>query len=256
MKPNKTLIAALCLSSLLAFTGAFAATDGEPPHWDYSDPTAWGYLDEAYAMCKDGQKQSPIDIQRTREKEVGELEFDYNNTPLEILNNGHTLQVNYAPGSSLKINHKKYRLLQFHFHTPSEHKVGGETAPMEMHFVHADENGSLAVVGVMMNYGEENHSFAKILDNAPHSKGTVVVAGESLNGQAFMPRHKDEADDFYNYSGSLTTPPCSEGVRWFVLKKRISVSHEQVEEFAEFVHHGNARPVQGINDRTVYDNDD
>lgn len=255
---TKTALTAITLCSVLAFSSAFAAGGAA---WDYNDathtgPSYWGDLSPDYHMCKDGFEQSPIDISASKDKEIGELKFKYKATPLEIVNNGHTVQVNYAAGSKLKIKSDKYTLLQFHFHTPSEHMVNGAASPMEAHFVHVNKAGQLAVVGVMMDYGKANKTLGKILHNAPHEIETVTIDGESINGLSLMPEGEDEAEDFFNYAGSLTTPPCSEGVRWFVLKERITVSHEQVEEFSHFVHGANARPVQALNDRSIYSNDD
>lgn len=252
---SKATLAALSLSSALIFSGAYAAGGA---HWDYNGATETGpsYWGQDYHTCKDGFEQSPITISTSAEKKIGELKFKYRNTPLEIVNNGHTVQVNYAAGSKLKINGDEYALLQFHFHTPSEHTVNDTASPMEAHFVHVNKSGQLAVVGVMMDYGKKNRTLGKILHNAPHEVATVTIEDESVNGLSLMPGHKDEAEDFFNYAGSLTTPPCSEGVRWFVLKKRITVSHQQVEEFSHFVHGANARPVQALNDRTVSKNDD
>ena len=255
---KKRSMTAITLCSALMVSSAFAASGAA---WDYNDanhtgPTYWGDLSTDYHTCKDGFEQSPIDISTSSDKEIGELKFKYKKTPLEIVNNGHTIQVNYAAGSKLKIDDNKYTLLQFHFHTPSEHMVNGAASPMEVHFVHVNKNGQLAVVGVMMDYGKKNKTLGKILHNAPSEIATVTIDGKRVNGLALMPEGEDESEDFFNYAGSLTTPPCSEGVRWFVLKDRITVSHEQVEEFSHFVHGANARPVQPLNDRTVFLNDD
>lgn len=255
---TKTAMTAITLASALAFSSAFAAGSAA---WDYNDathtgPSYWGDLSADYHTCKDGFEQSPIDISTSSDKEIGELKFKYNGTPLEIVNNGHTVQVNYAAGSKLKINGDEYALLQFHFHTPSEHMVNGHASAMEAHFVHVNKAGQLAVVGVMMDYGKANKTLGKILHNAPTEIKTVTIDGESVNGLSLMPKGKDETEDFFNYAGSLTTPPCSEAVRWFVLNKHITVSHKQVEEFSHFVHGANARPVQALNDRTIYANDD
>lgn len=254
----KSTLTAITLSSVLAYSSAFAAGGA---YWDYDDanqtgPSYWGDLSHDYHMCKDGFEQSPIDISSSTDKEVGELKFKYRRTALEIVNNGHTIQVNYAAGSKLKIDGDVYELLQFHFHTPSEHMVNGAASPMGVHFVHVNKAGQLAVVGVMMDYGKKNKTLGKILHNAPHEVKTVVIEGKQVNGLSLMPERENEAEDFFNYAGSLTTPPCSEGVRWFVLKDRITVSHKQVEEFSHFVHGMNARPVQPLNDRTVSSNDD
>lgn len=183
------------------------------------------------------------------------MKFNYKNTPLSIKNNGHTLQVDYAPGSTLHIGKDTYQLLQFHFHTPSEHIKDGLASLMAAHFVHVNLEGQLAMVSVMLDAGRPNRLLQEILENAPQEIATEVVAGKAVNGKQLMPGHDNEAEDFYNYSGSLTTPPCSEDVRWFVLKHCLTVSHEQAGAFSHFVHGGNARPAQPLNGRRVNNKD-
>lgn len=268
MKSRNYLIVlhALSLSmaglTMLSFSSAFAVEAA--PHFCYDDtqncgPSHWGELADEWKMCRDGLKQTPIDISGvTVEDDLTGIRFNWKPTPLVIKNNGHTLQVNYAPGSTMRVNGVTYNLLQFHFHTPSEHTIRGVQSPMEVHFVHVNSEGVLAVVGVMMKEGAGHPSLQKILKNAPKTESEVTVAGATIDGNTFLPRNRD----YYNYSGSLTTPPCSEGVRWHVLQGAIKVSDEQVTEFEHFVtdHEtgfvGNARPLQPLNDRRVLDSAD
>lgn len=235
---------------ITAGTSSFA----EEVHWGYTGeigPEYWGSLSEEFATCDLGLEQSPINIDLTEEREVGKLKQRYRATPLHIVNNGHTIQVNYEPGSFLMIGEDKYQLLQFHFHTPSEHHSGGLPYPMEAHFVHRNDAGQLAVVGVFMEEGIADPTFAAILESAPEHEGEVSV-NRKVNAKSLLPSHRL---DYFNYAGSLTTPPCSEGVRWFVMDDSISVSAEQIEKFSHFVHGANARPVQPQNARVVYEND-
>jgi len=168
------------------------------------------------------------------------------------LNNGHTLEVEYEDGSSIDIGGNNYRLLQFHLHTPSEHNKESSAYPMEAHFVHVSTSGELAVVGVFIKEGSYNKELASILDNAPASKGTVAVHGEEINAVDLLP---EETDEYYHYSGSLTTPPCSEGVKWYVMDEKIEASSEQIARFQGFFNI-NARPIQPTNGRVITEHDD
>jgi len=209
-------------------------------------PASWG---EHFPDCN-GFSQSPVNITNTVKSELSELDISYEDTPLRIINNGHTIQVNYAPGSSLYIANKDQRVLQFHFHTPSENVINGQHYPMEMHIVHADTAGALTVVAVFIEEGKENETFAKIIANAPLHKGEFVSFDE-INVDALLP---EKTNNFYNFSGSLTTPPCSEGVNWLVMENSITFSAEQIAAFEHIIHENN-RPVQDINDRTIFLND-
>ena len=234
------------------------------PHFCYDDtqhcgPSHWGELADSWKACKDGLKQTPIDISRAAEgDDLTGIRFYWKPTPLVIKNNGHTLQVNYAPGSTMRVNGVTYNLLQFHFHTPSEHTIRGVQSPMEVHFVHVNNEGVLAVVGVMMEDGANHPALQEILHIAPKHEGEVTVAGATIDGNTFLPRNRN----YYNYAGSLTTPPCSEGVRWHVLQGSITASHEQVTEFGHFVTDhttgfvGNSRPLQPLNGRRVLNSAD
>jgi len=219
-------------------------------NYDLSDdqygPYAWGTID-GFETCGNGTQQSPIDLDATDDKGSTNLVFDYEKTDLSVLNNGHTIQVNVSNKSTLDVGKRSYRLLQFHFHTPSEHAVKGYQYPMEAHFVHIDDNGVLAVVGVFIKEGSHNDDLQLILDNVPHSVGENVTE-DSIKPQDLI----SSKLGYLRYKGSLTTPPCSEGVRWHVLEDEIEASHEQIEEFEVLLHHGNARPLQDLNGRSIY----
>ena len=222
-------------------------------HWSYDGaegPEHWGDLSPDYTACKAGRMQSPIDIAADAtglSVGISGNDYAYQETPLSILHNGHTVQLNYAPGSSMSVEGEKYDLLQFHFHAPSEHTVGGKHYPMEAHFVHQDSHGGLAVIGVMIEEGAANAALADAWAHLPaHETAAQMVADVSVNASAVLP-----ADGrYYHYKGSLTTPPCSEGVRWFVLSEPISMSAAQIKKFEDTAA-PNARPVQPLNARLL-----
>lgn len=244
----------LIAAAALVFAAAPAGAESEAPHggshWGYTGeagPAHWGELSEAYEACGTGRSQSPIDIGRAAHADAAAPRMQYGATPLKIVNNGHTVQVNYGPGSTLVTDGKTYRLLQFHFHSPSEHHVSGKPQAMEAHLVHQAEDGSLAVVGLLLQEGDANPFLEKIWPGIPSEVGhEVEVAGVTVNVADLLPARPG----FFHYSGSLTTPPCSEGVRWFVIDEPGTVSKAQVERFLGAVPE-NARPVQPLNGRVV-----
>jgi carbonic anhydrase len=191
-------------------------------------------------------QQSPIDIANPNQADLENISFDYGTTALNILNNGHTVQVNYDSGSSIMLDGKTYNLVQFHFHTPSEHTVNNQSYAMEVHFVHSDASGNLAVVGVLVTAGAENSAYAPILNNAPAEEAEEeTIAGVTIDADDLLPTSKR----YFTYGGSLTTPPCSEGVKWLVLVEPIEMSQAQIDALANILHNNN-RPVQSLNGRT------
>ena len=174
------------------------------------------------------------------------IAIKYNETPLVINNNGHNIQIDYEPGSYAVIDEEKYELKQFHFHTPSEHTIEGQTSDLELHLVHQNEQGKLAVIGLFIEEGENNPPLATIWDNFSEQQGIEKVAGEMINASDFLP--KETA--YYHYQGSLTTPPCSENVSWNVMKKPLKASKQQIEQFMN-LYPMNARPIQEHNERIV-----
>lgn len=241
------LLAIAIVTTLLISLPVLAAVSST--HWSYGgteNPTQWGKLSEDFALCELGRDQSPINIINTIEDSPAEIDFDYKPSPLVVVNNGHTIQVNYAQGSTVTINGKKYALLQFHFHTPSEHNINDKASPMELHLVHRNEAGQLAVVGVMLNQGIANPLIAEIWKQIPDIGATNTVSDRLINASNLLPSKKS----YFSYMGSLTTPPCSEGVSWNLFVEPITVSKEQVETFAK-IYQVDARPLQPINGRTV-----
>ena len=225
---------------------AFAA---EGAHWSYegnNGPAKWGDLDAANKACSIGSQQSPIDIEKSIRSQLSPLGLRWAKSADTIVNNGHTIQLNFAEGSTLTLGDTKYKLLQVHFHRPSEHTIAGKNYPMEAHFVHRAESGGLAVVGVLMAEGKPNAAFSQIVKTMPASEGPPVKAAPTINPKAMLPRHLG----YYRYTGSLTTPPCSEVVEWLLLEEPIQVAAADVAAFAK-LYPMNARPVQKDNRRYV-----
>lgn len=226
------------------------SSDGSGVHWTHlgaTGPDNWGTLTQEFAACASGQSQSPIDIVKSVNPEQVDIQLDYQDSPLSIINNGHTIKVNYQPGSLVTFGQDSYELLQFHFHTPSEHTLGGSSYPMEGHLVHKDTLGNLAVVGMFFEEGQANSFFQTLIDNLPRGEGEEkTVPGTLINAQDLLPTELAA----HTYSGSLTTPPCSEGVRWTILASPIEVSEFQIADFADVMGF-NARPVQALHGRPV-----
>ncbi len=240
-----TIIAPATVTLAKATTAAAA----KPVHWTYEGaegPAEWGSIDPAFAICKTGQAQSPIDLPVSGvQSPLKKLERNYTGSNLTILNNGHTVQVNYDKGSTLTVDGKAYNLLQFHFHTPSEHKFAGQSFPLEVHFVHQADDKSLAVIGVMLAEGAENPFLAKFWDKMPAKEETQTYT-IPINANDTFPADKA----YYTYTGSLTTPNCAEAVRWIVMKKPVTASKAQIDKFGGIVGH-NARPTQPVNNREI-----
>lgn len=232
------------------------ATNPEPEpqkehsiHWSYGgevNPTRWGEVSPEFALCETGTAQSPVNIEKASKQQPAKIELNYQPTPLEVINTGHTIQVNYAPGSFVNIDGKQYELLQFHFHTPSEHNVEKNAYAMELHFVHRNEQDKLAVVGVFIKEGKPNDSLETIWQNMPQTQGENKLDSVQFNASNLLPSDLTH----YSYIGSLTTPPCSEGVSWNILTTPIEASEEQISEFMA-IYNVNARPIQPLNDRAI-----
>ncbi|MGH9682572.1 MAG: carbonic anhydrase [Candidatus Acidiferrales bacterium] len=220
------------------------------PHWSYSGamgPEHWGDLDPGFAACKTGTRQSPINIEGAREADLPPIHFDYKLSPLRIVNNGHTIQVNYDRGSAISIAGKQYTLVQFHFHHPSEEEIGGKRFDMVAHLVHQDPQGRYLVVAVLFKSGGVNPFIHVLWTNLPKEAGKeLTVKKVVLNAEDILPSDQN----YYRFEGSLTTPPCSEGVTWYVLKTPVEISSEQIAVFAKMFPN-NARPIQPANGREI-----
>ena len=218
------------------------------PHWGYEGemgPEKWG---KEFPTCAAGKSQSPLDIKNPFVKTRMVVTADYKEGPLKILNNGHTIQVVVTPGSKLRVDGVAHDLLQFHFHRPSEEKIDGKPMAMVVHFVHKNASGKLAVLGVLLKEGNENPGIKTLWANLPKEEGVEYAPdGVNFNPGNLLPREFD----YYSYEGSLTTPPCTEGVRFFILKTTVNIAKEQVQAFPFKM---NARPVQPLNGREILTN--
>ena len=218
------------------------------PHWDYEGemgPEKWG---KEFPTCAKGKSQSPLDIKGPFVKSRMVVSADYKEGALKMINNGHTIQVNIPPGSKLRVDGIVHELLQFHFHKPSEEKIDGKPMAMVVHFVHKNADGKLAVLGVLLKEGNENPGIKTLWANLPKEENVEYVPeGVNFNPGNLLPREFD----FYSYEGSLTTPPCTEGVRFFILKTTVNIAKEQVQAFPFKM---NARPVQPLNGRELLSN--
>ena len=238
---------------LLAIFVSVAAMPGhadEDPHWSYSGedgPHKWGDLSADYLMCSKGRNQSPIDLSGAVDANLEALILDYPNRGLvDEVNNGHTIQENLKPGNFVTIQGQKYEARQFHFHSPSEHRIDGKSYPLEIHIVHSNPDGRLAVVGIMFDEGAENPMLTQL-------NGFRPAGMEPYTGPVDYNLLITSLDEYYTYNGSLTTPPCSEGVLWVVLKNPITASREQIDRFHDQMGADTNRPIQPRNARTILD---
>lgn len=265
-------LARTCLVMAMVMCGTSAwSAEQEPPaeahgaaghgaaHWAYEGaegPAAWGALSSAYAACAEGQSQSPIDLPSVNAGDADRAARSYNPANLEALaaghpsevhNNGHTIQVDFAGGDTLIVGEERFQLLQFHFHAPSEHTVAGRSFPIEVHFVHRSDAGVLAVLGVLLAEGRHNAAYDPIWAHLPQQAGARQSLSEvTLGIESLLPKRRLAL----RYGGSLTTPPCSEGVRWFVFVDPVELSAQQIARFTALYDHNN-RPTQPLRGRAL-----
>ena len=244
MQLRHTALAALCAVSLSAFAG-----EGQP-HWSYTgkdDPTHWGELSPAFVTCKLGKNQSPVDLSSANAKGDNSVEATYPPLAYSVENTGHTIQATPSDAvKTLKLGGEEFTLKQFHFHTPSEHTFLSKYFPMEVHFVHQNERGELAVIGVMFEKGAENAALAPLLAK-PLKAGEKTALADKLDIAALFPKDQNH----FRLNGSLTTPPCSEGVNWIVFKTPVEASEAQFKAMEAMIGQANNRPVQPLNARIV-----
>ncbi|MEK8030037.1 carbonic anhydrase family protein [Ideonella sp. DXS29W] len=231
----------------LAAPAAHAAPHGD--HWDYNGevgPDAWGKLKPEFNKCSTGQRQSPIDIRGGIAVQLEPIQFDYRTTGFSVIDNGHTVQVNLPSGNSINVLGRRFDLLQFHFHRPSEERINGKQFDMVAHLVHKDAEGKLAVVAVLLDRGAAQPLIQAVWNALPLEKNELQAAPGTIDLNKLLPEDRR----YYTYMGSLTTPPCSEGVLWMVMKTPVPVSPEQIEIFSR-LYPMNARPVQPLAGRLI-----
>ena len=242
------------ISILLVMLSFSSACHNEQPtgeHWGYKgeeDPSHWAGLSPEFVRCAEGHFQSPIDIESyaSQKTDAIDLDFDYHACSLDIENNGHTIQANPEEDNVISYHGKTFHLRQFHFHEPSEHRLDGIVYPMEIHLVHSDSEGHLAVVGLFVKEGPTNSILEGIWANLPTHVSERTHTQKDCNIAGLLPVDKT----IYHYSGSLTTPPCSEGVEWFLVEQPVCMSKEQIQRFRE-LYHANNRPVMPTAQRKV-----
>ena len=231
--------------AFLSVTNPSIAED-KPHHWTYGEVKEWGDAPE-FETCKLGKEQSPINIvkKEVKKSDLPAIETHYESSKAEIVNNGHTIQINFTAGGSARLRNDDYKLVQFHFHTPSEEKINGKNYPMVAHLVHKNADGHLAVIALLIKEGKENVALKNVFANLPREESKSDLADE-INVTDVLPASLK----YYGFNGSLTTPPCSEGVAWHVVEKPMELSKAQINAFKK-IFKSNARPVQPLNGRVV-----
>lgn len=251
MKFIQVIVIFTLLPVVAMLGGMLMISNADETQWAYEGdgaPSEWAALAPEFVICGEGKAQSPIDIRDAVETALVDIDFHYGETANNIVNNGHTIQVDVDAGSHIVYNGITYDLLQFHFHAPSEHTIAGEAAPMEIHFVHKDRNSNnLAVVGILLSEGDgENAAYKPIIDNMPAEAGEAAPVGEDIALAALLPERRG----YFTYQGSLTTPPCSEVVRWLLLDTPVELSSAQIAAYRA-IYDGNARPLQPLGERDL-----
>lgn len=247
MKPLNPTFLAMGAAALVAVPVLAPALGADWSYEGANGPEKWGSLDPAYEKCSSGQMQSPIDLSEANAFGDINVLTSYRPGPLTVENKGYTVQASFAPGSRLISGTQTYELLQVHFHTSSEETLHGEAFPMIAHFVHADDGGNLAVLGVFFKEGAENDELAKIITSVPRGKsGPITVPDTAINPRRMVPLSLD----VYRYQGSLTTPPCTEGVAWHIATQTLEASADQLKQMRSLMGN-NARPIQPLNGRLL-----
>lgn len=245
---NKYLLnISMFLSAIALSAGVMASGD---KHWSYSGhtgPSHWKTLHSSFATCGSGKNQSPVNLTNMIEGDLPAIKFNYHSGGNEILNNGHTVQVNYKAGNLITVDDQAFELKQFHFHSPSENTIDNQAYPMEAHLVHADKEGNLAVIAIMFKQGAKNNELEKAWALMPEKSGKKHQLTDMVDINKLLPVNHD----YYRFNGSLTTPPCTEGVKWIVMKTIVTASKKQLEKFSQTMRHPNNRPIQPLNARMV-----
>jgi carbonic anhydrase len=222
---------------------------GHAPHWSYAGdggPAEWAKLRPDFSTCASGKRQSPIDIRGGVKVDLEPIRFDYKPTGFNVIDNGHTVQANLGGGNTIEVGGRRYELVQFHFHRPSEERINGRQYEMVAHLVHKDPEGRLAVVAVLMDQGKQHPMVQLVWNSLPLEKNDEALSPVPIDMSLMLPEDRR----YYTYMGSLTTPPCSEGVLWVVLKQPATMSPEQIAVFTK-LYPMNARPIQQASGRMI-----
>ncbi len=225
------------------------APAGHDVHWEYrgeAGPAAWGGLKPEFGLCSTGKRQSPIDIRDGIAVDLEPVQFEYRASSFSVVDNGHTIQVNMAPGNFITLAGRRWELVQFHFHRPSEERIDGRQFDMVAHLVHKDLDGNLAVVAVLLDRGSAHPIVQTVWNNLPLEKGEEAQASVQIDLASLLPADRR----YFTYMGSLTTPPCSEGVRWVVMRQPVQLSQQQLDIFTR-LYPMNARPIQQASGRLI-----
>lgn len=239
----------LMLGIMLVVISSVGATE-HSQHWGYEGqegPEFWGKLSPDFLLCETGKNQSPVNIHGALKTNHRRPVLLFQQGMQQIINNGHTIQINVSGGNTLRLDDDTFALQQFHFHAPSENEIDGKQFPLEGHFVYKDKDGSLVVLALMFKEGEANPQLAKALQQIPAKLDQAAILTHPVDINALLP----EKGEVYRFSGSLTSPPCSEGVIWLVLEQPASASAEQIRKFRSVIQHANNRPVQPLNGRII-----
>ncbi|MFB6325391.1 carbonic anhydrase [Pantoea deleyi] len=236
--------------SLIVMLSSMGVAGAAEPHWSYegkAGPEHWSELSSDFHLCHEGKAQSPINIKDPIQGNLQPLKLAYQASAEKVINNGHTIQVTVDNEDDFVLDGEKFTLRQYHFHTPGENQINGHTFPLEAHFVHSQEGGDLAVVAVMFEVGKENPALAPLIDAMPNKENQQVSINREIDLRALFPQDLH----YYRFSGSLTTPPCSEGIRWLVMKQPVTLSQAQLDAFRQALKTTNNRPLQPLNGRMI-----
>ncbi|MEQ9888017.1 carbonic anhydrase [Pectobacterium zantedeschiae] len=238
------------LSIACMLSVCFSASAANSVHWGYEgndDPAHWGKLSPDFSLCETGKNQSPVNIRQALNTQHEPLQLAFQSGTQQIINNGHTVQVNVSAGNTLLLDNETFTLQQFHFHAPSENEIDGKQFPLEGHFVYKNADGALTVIAVMFQEGAVNPQLVIAWQQIP----TRVDHAEDVRTPVAIQSLLPTSLNYYRFSGSLTTPPCSEGIRWLVLENPVTASAEQISQFSSVMHHANNRPIQPLNGRII-----
>ena len=249
MRANQAARVAAAAKAKKAAVVVAAAPKVYSNYWSYegdSGPANWGKINPDWAKCSSGNRQSPIDIRDGMKVELEQITFDYKPSSFNVTDNGHTVQVMVSGGNFITVNNRMYELIQFHFHRPSEERINGRGYEMVVHMVHKDGEGHLAVLALLLERGKAQPVIQTVWNNLPLEKYDTLAPSIVLDPMDLIPARRD----YFTFMGSLTTPPCTEGVLWLVMKEPLQASPAQMALFSR-LYPLNARPIQPGSGRIV-----